>query len=102
MKPTYSTLGDAIYSKIDDNEYLNEIYNTILFNYSMQLLGTTHRNRPINREHALRFADILSKSYGHPNSEKHKAWAQEIIALLNALYPTDVKVKAMHHQFFKT
>lgn len=94
MKPTYSTLGDAIYSKIDDNEYLNEIYNTILFNYSMQLLGTTHRNRPINREHALRFADILSKSYGHPNSEKHKAWAQEIIALLNALYPTDAKVKA--------
>jgi len=94
MKPRYATLGESIYSKIEDNDYLNEIYETILYNYSMSLMGTPQRNKPIKKEHALRFADILSKSYGHPNSEKHRAWAQEIVALLNAIYPNDTMIKA--------
>jgi hypothetical protein len=94
MKPRYASLGEHIYNKIEDNEYLNEIYETILFNYSMNLMGTPQRKRPIKKEHALRFADILSKSYGQINSEKHRAWAQEIIALLNAIYPEDAMIKA--------
>ena len=93
-QPRNATLGELIYSRIDDNQYLQEIYEIILFNYSMHLLHQEHRNKPINRDHALRFADILSKSAGHPNSEKHRTWAQEIIALLNSLYPNDAKVKA--------
>lgn len=93
-KPRNATLSETIYNKIDKNEYLQEIYETILFNYSMNLIHEQHRNRPINKDHALRFADILSKSSGHPNSEKHKTWAQEIVALLNALYPNDTKVRA--------
>ncbi len=94
MKPRYATLGEHIYYKIEDNEYLNELYEIILFNYSMDLLGSPQRKKPIKKEHALRFADILSKSYGQPNSEKHRAWAQEIIALLNATYPDDTMIKA--------
>lgn len=94
MKPRYATLGESIFIKIEDNPYLNELYKTILYNYSMNLLGTPQRKKPIKKEHALRFADILSKSYGHQNSEKHRAWAQEIIALLNAIYPEDAMVKA--------
>src|SRR5690554_3730995 len=94
MKPRYATLGEHIYYKIEDNEYLNELYEIILFNYSMNLLGSPQRKKPIKKEHALRFADILSKSYGQPNSEKHRAWAQEIIALLNATYPDDAMIKA--------
>ena len=93
-KPRNATLGELIYDRIDKDQYLQEIYETILFNYSMSLLHEEHRNKPINRDHALRFADILSKSAGHPNSEKHRTWAQEIIALLNSLYPNDAKVKA--------
>lgn len=93
-KPRNATLSETIYNKIDKNEYLQEIYETILFNYSMNLIHEQHRNKPINKDHALRFADILSKSSGHPNSEKHKTWAQEIVALLNALYPNDTKVRA--------
>ena len=93
-KPRNATLGELIYDRIDNDQYLHEIYETILFNYSMSLLHQEHRNKPINRDHALRFADILSKSAGHPNSEKHRTWAQEIIALLNSLYPNDAKVKA--------
>ena len=92
--PRDATLGEFIYSRIDNDDYLQEIYETILFNYSMNLLHQSHRNKAINKDHALRFADILSKSAGHKNSEKHKTWAQEIIALLNSLYPNDAKIKA--------
>ncbi|MDY0138288.1 MAG: DEAD/DEAH box helicase [Candidatus Izemoplasmatales bacterium] len=94
MKPRYATLGEHIYYKIEENEYLNELYEIILFNYSMDLMGSPQRKKPIKKEHALRFADILSKSYGQPNSEKHRAWAQEIIALLNATYSDDAVIKA--------
>ena len=42
---------------------------------------------------ALRFADLLSKS-NHPEaSARHKMWAQEIIVLLNELYPDNSLVK---------
>ena len=94
MKPRNASLGEYIYNNIEHNPYLNEIYEIILFNYSMSIMGTPHRNKPIKKEHALRFADILSKSYGQINSEKHRAWAQEIIALLNAIYPEDAMIKA--------
>jgi superfamily II DNA or RNA helicase len=94
MKPRYSTLGDSIYHKIEDNQYLNELYETLLFNYSMKLMGYTKRNKPLKKDDLLRFADILSKSYGNENSEKQRSWAQEIVALLNAIDPEDAKVKA--------
>ena len=92
--PQKATLGEYIFNKIEGNEYLQEIYDTILFNYSMKLIHEEHRNRPINKDHALRFADILSNSSGHRNSEMHRTWAQEIVALLNALYPNEPKVRA--------
>lgn len=79
MKPRYATLGESIFSKIEDNEYLQELYQTILYNYSMTLLGIPQSKKPMNKNHALRFADILSKSSGNVNSEKHRAWAQEIV-----------------------
>ena len=37
-KPRNATLGETIYNRIDNDEYLQEIYSTILFNYSMNLL----------------------------------------------------------------
>lgn len=94
MKPRYATLGERIYSTIDDNTYLHELYETILFNYSMNFIGSPTRKKALRKDHALKFADVLSKSYGHPNSEKHRAWAQEIVALLNATYPEDAMIKA--------
>lgn len=94
MKPRRATIGESIFNKIESNEYLQELYKTILYNYSMTLLGHEQRKKPLRKDHALRFADILSKSYGHKNSEKHRAWAQEIVALLNSIYPDDAKIKA--------
>ena len=73
---------------------MQEIYNTILFNYSLKLFGISKKN-PIefNLVDALRFADLLSKSTDPTKAELHKVWAQEIVALLNTLYPQSESVK---------
>lgn len=91
--PRNATLGEEIYRDIDNNEYLNELYSNILYNYSIKVLGKNAPPKDICLEDALRFADILSKSAYMDNSEKHKSWAQEIIALLGALYPDEQIVK---------
>ena len=94
ISPRNCALGEEIYRDIDKNEYLHELYDAILKNYSVKLLTLpTKRMTQINIDDALRFADILSKSAGVPNSEKHKAWAQEIVALLGYLYPNNPKIQ---------
>ena len=82
-------LGDVLYADIENNDYLNELYKNILYNYAIQTMHITHikQARGINVKDALRFADILSKSTHPENADKHKIWAQEIITLLMALYP---------------
>ena len=90
-----ATLAEIIYSNIDDHEYLNKLYSTILYNYSMKLFKEDYRSKPINLDDALRFADILSKSIGFPNSESHHVWAQEIIALLKMML---CKMLLLHFQ----
>lgn len=89
--PSLVRLGDVIYEDIDNNDYLNELYKNILYNYAVVTLRITNikQLRGINVEDALRFADILSKSTHPQNADRHKIWAQEIITLLRALYPQD-------------
>lgn len=93
ITPRQSTLGEEIFRDIDKNPYLNEIYNTLLVCYSNHLLNGGNIN-PTNipLDDALRFADLLSKSADVTNSEKHRAWAQEMVALLTTLYPDNQKV----------
>lgn len=89
-----NTLGDSIFKDIESNEYLQEIYNSILFNYSLKLLGIS-QTAPLefNLVDALRFADLLSKSTDPQKAELHKVWAQEIVALLNTLYPQNKSIE---------
>ena len=93
ITPRQSTLGEEIFRDIDKNPYLNEIYNTLLVCYSNHLLNGGNIN-PTNipLDDALRFADLLSKSADVTNSEKHRAWAQEMVALLTTLFPDNQKV----------
>lgn len=88
------TLGDSIFNNIESNEYLQEIYHAILFNYSIDLFCIKSKE-PIqfNLIDALRFADLLSKSTDLSKAEQHRVWAQEIVALLNTLYPNNDTVK---------
>lgn len=88
------SLGTVIYQDIDSNEYLEEIFEIILKNYSLRLFHIKNQEpQGFNISHALRFADLLSKSVGSQKSELHKTWAQEIVALLYKLYPDDPNVK---------
>lgn len=88
MKET--TIGAVLFDGIEENPYLNELYDAILYNYGRQLFGLTNLpEKEISVPAALRFADILSKSVHTQNEETHKLWAQEIVALLNALRPDD-------------
>lgn len=98
ISPRNSTLGEEIYREIDKNEYLHELYADILHIYSLKILHGEDIEQQLPDTStevldALRFADLLSKSAGVPNSEKHKSWAQEIVALLSAIYPNSAKVK---------
>ena len=87
-------VGNAIFSDIDKNEYLNELYESILYNYSLlkfNLIGE-RTQRHINVLDALRFADLLSKSTDPEKKDSHKMWAQEIIVLLHELDPQNSDV----------
>lgn len=89
-----NTLGSEIFIDMESNEYLQEIYESILLNYSYNLFHIgTYTPKQIDLDHALRFADLLSKSSGSPNSENHRIWGQVIVALLAKLYPQNDTVK---------
>lgn len=87
--PRDETLAEVLYRDIDKNEYLNEIYSNLLFNYSAKMFHSEEQLKEINIMHALRFADLLSKSTYEPVADKHKLWGQEI-GILPGIYETFV------------
>ena len=89
------TLGDVIFEKIDDNDFLNVLYNNLLYNYALKCLRVQgfQNRREVDIPASLRFADILSKSTHKQKSDAHKMWAQEIVTLLRELYPDDTDVQ---------
>ena len=90
MNDTTGTLGYAIFSGLENNEYLNEIYDALLHNDFLRLFRIYDiAQKEVNTEDALRFADLLSKSVDTEQSEQHRSLAQEIITLLNVLNPDD-------------
>lgn len=91
--PRKETLSEVIYRDIEKNWYLNEIYNSLIYNYSNRLFKMGKEEIDVNIDHALRFADILSKSTYEPNAEMHRIWGQEIVILLNELYPNNLNVQ---------
>lgn len=87
-------VGDFIFSNIDDNQYLNELYSDILYNYSLRKFKMDNKPlREVDIVAALRFADLLSKSTHKEKRDAHKMWAQEIIILLDFIYPNNSDVK---------
>lgn len=88
-------LGDAIFSDIEKNEYLNKIYESLLYNYALKVfnLEQSFTKREEDKKAALRFADLLSKSNHPERADAHKMWAQEIVILLNEIFGEDPVVK---------
>ena len=87
-------LGDYIFNSIDDNDFLNVLYDNLLYNYAIMKLHLEgfQQARQVDVMAALRFADLLSKSTHPKKSDDHKMWAQSIITLLLELYPDDENV----------
>lgn len=89
-----NTLGNKIFADIEKNEYLQEIFEAILYNYSLRLFNIRNKEaRDFDITHALQFADLLSKSTDTQRSDYHKTWAQEIVALLSELYPDNENIQ---------
>lgn len=89
-----STLGENVFKNIETNEYLQELFEAILYNYSIGLLQQHKERKHFNLNDALRFADLLSKSTDLSHSDLHKVWAQEIVALLHELEPKNEQIKS--------
>ena len=88
------TFGEHLFSKIDDNAYLQKLYHNILINYSKKLFNLDEMEKvPVDIGHALTFADVLSKSCGTNLSDIHKTRAQEMVALLYDMYPQNEQIK---------
>ena len=93
-KTSMTKLGDAIFSSIDNNDFLNVLYDNMLYNYAIRKLNIVgyQTERPVDVDSALRFADLLSKSTHPIEEDNHKMWAQAIITLLLELYPKNEDV----------
>lgn len=91
--PRNATLAEALYRDIDRDEYLQEIYGDLLYNYSIKLFGSQRKPREIHIKDALRFSDLLSKSTYTPTADRDRLWGQEIAILLRLLYPDDETVR---------
>lgn len=89
-------IGDAIFSDIETNPYLNKLYEKILVCYSDKLFNVNNVEHTLTDKElcdALQFADLLSKSTHPSQSDLHKMWAQEIVILSNEIYQKNPLVK---------
>lgn len=105
MDDTQIRVGDLIFADIDDNEYLNELYDQLLYNYALHnLMGAGARDafESVDVVDALRFADLLSKSTHPKFKERHRLWAQEIAILCSVLYPDDPHIGVFVSSVFTT
>lgn len=92
--PRNRTLGEYIYDEIDQNEYLNKLYNKLIRDYSRKIFR--RELEPFFEKEIsdlLRFADLLSKSTNPKKKGTHKIWAQQIVALLDKLFPNNDLIK---------
>ena len=95
--PRNRTVAETIYGKIEKDDYLLELYNDLIKAYTRKLFNRLNTDFNLKKlSDLLSFADLLSKSTGTKNSGLHKVWSQQIIALLDKLFPKEYKIN-----FFK-
>lgn len=91
--PRKLTLAEALYSDIENNESINQLYETLLYNYSRKILNLDVPYKEYDMKAALRYADVLSKAAEIEGYEKYNLWGQEFAILLSLLEPEDERVK---------
>ncbi|MCM1530469.1 MAG: hypothetical protein NC093_10810, partial [Alistipes sp.] len=89
-----TTLGNAVFSGLEKNGYLTELYDELLYNYTMHIFAAeTNKYIFSNLKDLLNFADLLAQSQNVDNSETHHSLAQEIVTLLSILEPDNLLVR---------
>lgn len=81
------TLGEWIFKNIEQNDYLQKLYNDLIIEYSIMLQGKSYLLDEKSIKHLLRFADLLSKSNDDTKGDFHKNIAQNIVCIIEKLYP---------------
>ena len=71
-RPRYASLAEALYYNIENNRYLQEIYDNLFYNYSVKLLGTELPIREVNIQDAMQFADLLAKCTYSPTAKRNQ------------------------------
>lgn len=92
-RPRNASLAEALYYDIEKNDYLQEIYDNLLYNYSVKLLGLDTELKPVDLKNAVQFADLLAKCSYTPTAKRNQQWGQEIAILLKLVYPDEAIVK---------
>jgi len=74
-------IRDVLYEELEKNEYLNDIYERIIYNNLIDTLKLENEHKEYNPLHALQFADVLSKASYVKNEDLYRQWGQEIAIL---------------------
>ena len=96
------TLGEFIYRELDKNDYLNQLYKNLIYNYSIILFKLNLKLQDINDKDLLRFADLLSKSCFTDKSDFHKNISQNIVVLENIIGNQSIIKTAYSSSVLKT
>ncbi len=81
------TVGEWLYEGIEDNEYLKKLYNKLIVQYTNKLQRSKYYLSEAQVKHLLRFADLLSKSTNIAKSSFHNNIAQNIVCIIDKMYP---------------
>ena len=87
MEEEKMDLGYWLYLDIENNAYLNKLYRKLVFQYTNSLLKKEYFLKDEEVSHLQRFADVLSKSNNTTKASYHKNIAQNIVCIINKLYP---------------
>ena len=89
-------LGEYIFGDLEKNAYLLKLYTNLLKLYAIKQFNIDEELmiEDINIKDLLRFADLLSKSTNTKKEQFHKNIAQNIVILLNKLYPENTSITA--------
>lgn len=91
-------LGEYIYRDIEKNSYLINLYTKLLKKYTDYIFNLNDKDfdlKIIDINHLLRFADLLSKSTNSTKKQIHNNIAQNIVGILNKIYPDNDNVTAI-------
>lgn len=87
MKEVETNFEFWLYQDLENNIYLNKLYNRLIIEYTNSLLGKEYSLKNKEIYHLLRFADVLSKSNDLTKASFHKNIAQNIVCIINKIYP---------------